>query len=92
MGYLQKGYTSKIIIYIIDLFEFVYILLESERPHENHKKVNNKIKSKRYKGRVEAYVCRYPHGRYVLHNREDIWPDSTIQEVNLGVILLVDNG
>ena len=40
-----------------------------------------KIKSKNYKRSVEAYVCRYPHGRYVLSIREDIWPDYSIQEV-----------
>ena len=34
-----------------------------------------KIQSKRYKRSVEAYVCRYPHGMYVLSIIEDIWPD-----------------
>ena len=51
-----------------------------------------KIKSKNYKRSVEAYVCRYPHGRYVLSIIEDIWTDSSIQEVNIGVFILVNNG
>ena len=33
------------------------------------------IQSKRYKRSVEAYVCKYPRGRYVLSIREYIWPD-----------------
>ena len=41
---------------------------------------------------MEACVCRYPHGRYVLNIREDIWPDYSIKEVNIRVFIFLGNG